>query len=118
MDGNLHAESPVKLASVYADMLFNENVRSVQCRYPQDKRSDYPLHLFVNARDAAGRLAHVPAISILKMCDCLEYQSCETDDYEQTTAYRLLDNIRRHAIRSLPGYEAAPYDFTLTEKAA
>jgi hypothetical protein len=49
-------------------------------------------------------------VSILKLCDCLEYQSCETEDYNETVAYRLLNVIRRAAIRILPGYDDAKWE--------
>jgi hypothetical protein len=51
-----------------------------------------------------------PAVQIIKLCNCLDYQSCETPDWKDTRAYALLDNIRERAIRELPGYDNAPWD--------
>lgn len=52
------------------------------------------------------------AVEVLKACDCYDYQSCETDDYHETTAAKLVDRIRKSAIGKLPGYEDAPWGIT------
>lgn len=109
-----------ELATLYADTLYRENVRSVSYRYPNSGRDDLPGPIAdagfvgVTNRDLcnSGYLM-IPAIVILKSCDCLEYQSCETPDYRQSVAYRLLNAIRRAAIRALPGYEDGPWGFEL-----
>jgi hypothetical protein len=46
---------------------------------------------------------------VISCCDCLRYQSCETDDYEQTAAYKVLDAIRESAIRQLVKLADAPW---------
>ena len=116
--------NPDELASLYADLLYRENIRSVLTRYPQDDIESAPgpikkpAHITVTGRDQCAANLRLPPVSILKMCDCWEYQSCETDDWEQTPAYKLLNAIRRAAIRSLPGYEDAPWDYCVEDKAA
>ena len=72
-----------KLASAYANVLYAENVRSVSARYPRDAVKgtlpgpiDMPETIAVSVNHSRPS-----AVAILKMCDCLEYQSCETDDY-------------------------------------
>ena len=103
-----------ELATIYANILYSENIRSVSARYPNDKFDDLPglidkpMHIMPTIRYSQ----YVSATMILKMLDCLQYQSCETSDYEKTLAYRLLCSIRRAAIRSLPGYDSAPWEFT------
>lgn len=106
-----------ELATLYADTLFQENIRSVRARYPEEKRDDLPgpcilpLHIVVRSEHfALGKWRRSP-VEILVMLDSLEYQSCETDDWKETVAYRLLNAIRRAAIRSLPGYEKASSHF-------
>lgn len=120
----LEGYDELKLASAYADVLYAENVRSVLRRYPDDTEEsapgpiNKPTHIRVTGRDVCAAAFRLPAVSILKMCDCLEYQSCETDDWEQTPAYRLLNAIRKAAIHALPGYDAAPWDYDVPESKA
>jgi hypothetical protein len=114
-----------ELATLYADTLYRENVRSVSYRYPNSGRDDLPGPIadagFVDVtnRDLCnGGYISIKAVSVLKSCDCLEYQSCETPDYKQSVAYALLSAIRRAAIRSLPGYDDAPWGFELPARKA
>lgn len=83
-----------------AELLLAENTRSVNYRY---KESDpvAPINfIFENSFNVVG---------ILKACTCLQYQSCETDDYETTAAYALLRAIREQAVTELPGYTDADW---------
>lgn len=48
-------------------------------------------------------------VQVLKSCDCLEYQSCENDDYEKSIAAKIINSIRTHAIHALPGYDDAAW---------
>jgi len=95
------------LATLYATILHNENIRSYNYRY-QEK--DGEAEITVTGRDAVKH-SHAKAVTILKMCDCLEYQSCETPDYQESTAYQLVEAIRKAAIRCLPGYDDAPWEY-------
>jgi hypothetical protein len=113
----LHGLSSTQLASAYADVLYQENIRSVRARYPSDTWDSLPglivkpLHIIVSGRDECSAKYRLPVVSILKMCDALEYQSCETEDYRKSVAFDLLDSIRGEAIHSLPGYDDAPWDY-------
>ena len=113
----LHDLTSAELASLYAEVLYQENIRSVRARYPGDKKDELPGpiirsdHIVVSTSDVVQANYRLKPVAILKMCDCLEYQSCETEDYRQTIAYRLLEQIRRAAIRELAGYEDAPWDY-------
>ena len=83
-----------------AELLLAENTRSVNCRYKLDKAAT-PIHFeFVDGVDAVG---------ILKACNCLDYQSCETEDWESTAAFALLQAIRTKAVTELPGYARASW---------
>lgn len=118
----LHNFNNYELATLYGDILFQENIRSVRTRYPDDKRDDLPgpcilpLHIVVQSSHFNDCRWVLKPVAILKMCDALEYQSCETEDWEQTVAYRLLQTIRREAIRALPGYEDGPWDYDAPSK--
>lgn len=104
-------------AYYFANVLYQENIRSVSARYPDDSIDNLPGPIHKPAEIVVEFRAWITAaglkpVAILKMCDCLEYQSCETDDYRQTPAFALLDAIRGAAIRNLAGYEDAPWEFT------
>lgn len=116
--------NPAELATLYADTLFQENIRSVRARYPNDKRDELPgpcilpLHMVVGPEHFMHKNWRIEPVAVLKMCDGLEYQSCETEDYRETLAYRLLNAIRRAAWQALPGYEDAPWDYYIEEEKA
>jgi hypothetical protein len=107
------------LATFYADTLYQENIRSVRMRYPDATWDDLPgpavkpAHILIRGRDLSPDVSpHLSPVALLKMCDCLESQSSETNDYRVTLAFELLDDIRRAAIRALPGYDEAPWEYT------
>lgn len=114
------------LAEAYANLLFAENIRSVMARYPDTQKSgdlpgpcDMPEEITITNRDMCNpRLMRLQPVWLLKMCDCLEYQSCETDDWQTTPACDLLRAIRKAAIRALPGYDAGPWDYYADETKA
>lgn len=112
---HLHKAETHKIAGHYADILYQENVRSVMHRYTDDKRSDYDLHCVVSRADVDSYQA-ISAVELLKLCACLSYQSCETEDYKTTAAFDLLEQIREAAIYALPGYHDAPWTFEPKEK--
>lgn len=82
-----------------AEVLLAENVRSVNYRYG---RND-PVPAIVYSPRTPLRTALV----ILKACNSLDYQSCETPDWDTTRAYRILQQVKDYAIHSLPGYAKA-----------
>ncbi len=115
---DLDCRLPEVIASYYADTLYQENIRSVQARYPGDTwpslpgPCEKPEHLSVRGREIMSDRGPRPsAVAILKMCNCLEYQSCETEDYRNTLAFDILDKIRAAAIENLPGYDEAPWGY-------
>lgn len=83
-------------------ILWNENNRSVNFRY--DEQEPDPVYTFRPAP-----FQNYTAVQIIKACDCLDYQSCETDDWKNTEAYAILHMIRERAIHALPGYEEAAW---------
>jgi hypothetical protein len=108
-----------ELATLYADILYQENVKSVLARYPSDTlqsapgRCEKPHHINVSNKQIVDHRYTVKPIDVLSMCNCLEYQSCETEEYRQSVAWALLEAIRKAAIRELPGYDDAIRDFAL-----
>lgn len=86
--------------------------RSVRYRYP-----DGPLPGPIAFEDSPvicdGRLRlykSLTPVQVIKACDCLEYQSCEHPEWEQSEACKLLKAIREAAIGALPGYSEAEWE--------
>lgn len=82
------------------ELLYTENVLSVNYRCKLD--------------DPIGNIIYKPTglyrpIEIIKLCNGLEYQSCEHPGWNDSLAKRLLDEICGIAITKLPGYDAAPW---------
>lgn len=94
------------IATRYAAILLAENVRSVRFRYADDI-GDYEEIQISKSEVLMPRA--IPPVAILKLCSCLAYQSCESDDWEKTKSYALLQQIKDAAIRKLPGYDEAPW---------
>jgi len=85
-----------------AELLLAENTRSVNHRY----RENTPVETIVfSSQDPT-----LSPIEVIKACDCLDYQSCETDDWHSTPACKLLESILSHAVRQLDGYENAAWE--------
>ena len=113
---------PVLTAQRVARELAAQNIRSVAARYPDDKDGDRPgpdgltdaqileaAALWAGHYVANGDAAEVNQATRIKLCDYLAYQSNETDDYEQTLAFKQLKQIRGTTLRSVPGYNLAPW---------
>lgn len=95
-------------------ILWAENWRSLNARYPDTptNRADTPGIIAEVAKDYRYHAPHSDMLSplqIIKACHCLNYQSCESDDYEQTLAFHILEAIERAAVRKIPGYDDAPW---------
>lgn len=83
-----------------SELLYIANVISVNYRY--------------KLADPIGAITYKPTglhrpIEIIKLCNSLDYQSCEHPDWDDSLAKKLLDEIRRVAATKLPGYDAAPW---------
>lgn len=98
----------------YANILYRENFRSVGARYPEDAKASEADTITITRSDV--RDDALSAVDIISMCNCLEYQSCETDDWESTAAYELLAAIRKKAISALPGMDDAYWEYTKSER--
>lgn len=91
-------------------ILLTENERSVLHRYPDCGPGNMPGKIGEEASGYKFRQFNGQTVAtILKGCDCFDYQACETDDYEASVAHTIINSIRRAAVRHVPGYEAAPW---------
>jgi hypothetical protein len=118
--------------SVLGQRLTDENVTSVEGRYPDTNadRGDLPgpcdayymgPYVFEAFR-ASGRRLCVPGmpeaieppatiVEIAKAVSCYEYQSCEHDGWETSEAHAFCQALTEALLHSLPGYDAAPWGF-------
>lgn len=83
--------------------LVNENYRSCNARY----RGEYGNpHIY----EYKPYIRPLDPVQVIKLCDCYDYQACETDDYSNTEAAYIIRAIRSKAVSRLPGYDAAHWD--------
>lgn len=102
-------------ASSVGQMLWDENIRSIQSCYPDTRE---------NMRNAPGPIgetfiyahssdwcpsAKFSAVQVLKACACYEYQSCEHDGWKDSQACAFIHALKELAIRTLPGWDAAEW---------
>ena len=95
----------VNEAKKMAQTLINENYRSVNYHYRENQnphKTNYQ-EKWALCSDRFG------AAQILKLCDCYDYQACETDNYYQSEAANIVQKIRGYAIHRLPGYDKAEW---------
>ena len=92
----------VRDANAIGNVLWQESNRSVNIRY--DEATPGPMFHFDPHGPVVGS-----AGMFCKLLSCLDYQSCESDDWEHTAAYRLIARFRELACESMPGYEDAPW---------
>jgi len=98
------------------------NLASVRRRYPDcedqlpgEVMNEDDTHYLLRCRQASRhRSHHMPAVDMLKACDCWEYQSCEIEGWEGSKGAFWCNAIRKTAIRKLPGYSDAD-GWTLTD---
>lgn len=93
------------------EMLWTENERSLS-RYPTDHAEmldvvDYLLGYTYTPVPIKHRLTAAQAFSAIH---CLEYQSCESDDWTDTEAHRFLAALTHSIIGVLAGYAAAQWE--------
>jgi hypothetical protein len=98
-------KTEAQILQAIGQVLVDENYRSVNARY----RGEYgqPHKFVMNMGFKHHR--KMSAVEVLALCNCYDYQACESDDYETTKAHGLTDYIRHIAIRELPGYDDAPW---------
>jgi hypothetical protein len=95
--------------------LLTENYRSVNDRYNENKRA--PRYTYRETRigcvgydsDRNPIVRRLTAVDVMKLCRCLDYQSCEHDGWERSWARDFLDRVILAAISDVPGYDNAPW---------
>ena len=99
-------------AAEVANMLWRENIKSVSHRYNDRTSATLPgSHgREITARDFRGlRWMSFDPVQVIKACQCLDYQSCEHDDWEQSEACAFLQALKASECHRLRGYDAAEW---------
>lgn len=99
----------METVAAFASELWQENVRSVNYRYPNDPA---PVELFTITPHDIDDMLHAwefDPVQVLKAIDCLEYQSCEHPEWETSSACSFLNRLRRESIAALRGYSDAAW---------
>ena len=84
-----------------AALLYAANVESVNYRHKEGAETLY-------SGFEPQRPDSFTPIQIARLCDALEYQSCEHPGYEASQAAKLLAAIKKKAVTLIPGYDTAP----------
>lgn len=92
---NEYRELTRESADEVGRMLWRENVRSIEYLYPDTaENGDYPGPISFEREQADEYVYTPPRIGDLSpgetfnLVACFDYQSCETDDWTETEAYR------------------------------
>jgi hypothetical protein len=89
--------------------LYLANCTAYRERYGEDPSENY---IFTMRPEVHA----MPAVQVLKACNCFEYQASSWSEYQGSAAQRAIERIRDHAITYVPGYRAAAW--TLEEVTA
>lgn len=113
-DGKAHRIHRVddEAAAKAGQMLWSENVRSVDFRYKET--TDATAYVYGRHNVAWGFRIAGPnlALQVLRLLATYEYQACETDNWPETEAYAFCRMLRAMAIHHLPGYETVNLDLS------
>jgi len=81
-------------AAAVAYALHRENVRSVDNRYNEANGDERYQFRFIESAHQSYKIAEIAGA-----IDCLEYQSCERDDYYESEAYGILCSMRKQLLK-------------------
>jgi hypothetical protein len=80
-------------------MLVAENIRSLESRYPGRDFLEEWKQEARGYRFLSGDGVRVSPTQLVKLCNCYDYQACETDDYKTTRAAEFVECVRKYALR-------------------
>jgi hypothetical protein len=101
---SIHHEDP-KQELKDAQMLWDENVKSVQFRYTSPPDGDFTITMQDIQNTNWNR--PVDCVQVIKSIGCYEYQSCEHPGWKTSRAYQFCQSLLRIALNSVPGYDSA-----------
>ena len=100
-----------KQAVRVAQMLWDENIKSVKARYPgsgDDLPGPIGEDFKITKRDfSKAAFRKFDPVQVLKACDCYVYQSCEHNGWLDSEARAFIDVLIHRTIGHLQGYEDA-----------
>lgn len=82
--------------------LWLANATAYNCRYGEVVDGSYSFTMRPEVRT-------MPAVQILKACDCLAYQCSDWPGFEGSVADRALGRIKDRAVALVPGYSTAAW---------
>jgi len=108
----LHSDDLDEIERV-ANMLWQENIRSILYRYDDCTMSNMPGPVgedYRITRDDFRRSAiEIDPVQVLKSCNCYTYQACEHPNWQTSEAHSFIESLEGDATRALPGYEEAEW---------
>jgi hypothetical protein len=87
---HINAENAREIGKI----LFDENVRSVEGRYNSNENHEYCFRFMAGAHKR-------PVGNIAGALDCLEYQSCESDNWHETNAWHIICDMRKELLKEI-----------------
>lgn len=98
-----HYNDQLLTAEQFSDCLAKANIKSIKTRYPDDDSSKLEDKIYLGlCRDSAKKShGHIDLLAMAALVKCLEYQSCEPDDWYQSKAFKVLTSIREIVLRKL-----------------
>lgn len=100
-----HRTTPSRIGQ----LLLHENYLSVNYRYREDDQTPRYTFKRFDVFDIKGTRRPLKPIDIVKLCDCLDYQSCEHPGWPDSWARDFLTRVKDVAMQTSPEYEAAPW---------
>ena len=99
-------------ATEIGQMLWDENFKSVRHRYediPLDDLGGYMGESKYKFGCDRGVFEEYDPVQVIKACHCLDYQSCEHPEWDESEAHVFIGSLESRAIREIPGYEEAEW---------
>ena len=109
-----HHEFKAGNANQVGQMLLDECVHAVSCRYPDDTIASLPG--MANAEWIIPfvwvPLCRIPTpVEAIKLIHCYHYQSIEDREFDTTEAAAFCESLEATMINKLPGYEEASWEW-------
>ena len=97
-------------------MLWTENLASLEARYPNDTSGERPGPIGLTDDVVRGYSYNDPhytltVVEALQAIRCYEYQSCEHDGWNDSSAAAFCETLRVSLCRYLPGMTDAPWEW-------
>lgn len=93
--------------------LLRENCNSVACRYDEPVDTCWEEYVFNPIKNE-----FLSSTALIKLCNCLEYQSDVHKEWHNSIAKNTLSKIRDCFINALPGMETAAWHYERKAEAA